>query len=81
MTNPGIEEAIKRELKEDLEEEFELYKEDCLKELTSRLELKKYQIIDTILDQIKVEVYREDFSRSTRINVMIEPKIEIRRDS
>ena len=82
MNNVEIEQILKCALREKLNKEFDLKKEELLKTLNLEIELKRNDIIGTLIDTLSIEASRNMGGIEPIINIRIttRPKIIFKED-
>lgn len=70
---------IKDTIKQRVDSEYTEYKNECLKELDYKLELKRNEVVKSILDGIDVSIMsQQPYSLEPLINIRIENKLYIK---
>ena len=69
-------EAIKAQMKKELDDEYEKYKQEQLKKLDLELELKRNKIISEILDSISIVMETNINNCEPIINIRIDRKVK-----
>ena len=73
--------VIKEEIKSQIEEEFDEYKQNCLKNLEYEIEKKRNSVVSSILNGISLQFSNTDMYRNEPvINIQIKKNVYLKED-